>query len=350
MQQDQMDELDIRLVNVLQIAPRISWAEAGTVLDLSPSAVAERWRRLRDSGLTWISVYPSDMGHQHITATVDVDCRLAQRKAVAQQLCLDPRVVSLDECARGRDLLLTVMVPDLPTLSRFVLDELTAIPGITDTRTSVATAVHRTGSDWRLDALDADQRRRAEAIASGLPSPQREPAPLPPDVWPLIDALTPDGRRSIADLARATGRTPATVRRQLLQLLASNALTFRCDFEHAAAGWPISFTWFARVPPVELPRTLEVLTGLPQLRMCLSTTGQANLVFSVFSRSVAGLARFEQILGQKVPRLELIESMLHLRSLKRMGWLLDDKGRRTETLIVPNALQRTVASPEDPGD
>jgi len=332
-----MNEIDIQLVNVLQIAPRISWAAAGAILDLSPNAVAGRWQRLRTQGLAWISVYPSEVDVQHITATIDVDCQLSHRKTVARQLCLDPRVVSLDECARGRDLLLTVMVPDLQSLSDFVLDDLSVTPGITDTRTSVVTAVHRNGSDWRLDALNPEQQRQAEASSA---TPDRAlPERPPPDAWALVDALTPDGRCSIADLARTTGRTPATVRRQLMQLLASQMLTFRCDFEHGATGWPITFTWFARVPPVDLTRTVETLTALPQLRMCLSTTGQANLVFSVFSRSVHGLFRFEQLLGQKVPRLELIESMLHLRSLKRMGWLLDDHGRRTDTLVGPNALQ-----------
>lgn len=37
----------------------------------------------------------------------------------------------------------------------------------------------------------------------------------------LLEALTYDGRRSAADLARITGRKPATVRRQVARLVAS---------------------------------------------------------------------------------------------------------------------------------
>ena len=40
------EELDRRLVNVLQIDPRASWAKVGKVLGVSPTTVAHRWQRL----------------------------------------------------------------------------------------------------------------------------------------------------------------------------------------------------------------------------------------------------------------------------------------------------------------
>ena len=53
------EELDRRLVNVLQIDPRASWAKVGKVLGVSPTTVAHRWQRLVDDGIAWITACPN---------------------------------------------------------------------------------------------------------------------------------------------------------------------------------------------------------------------------------------------------------------------------------------------------
>lgn len=100
---------------------------------------------------------------------------------------------------------------------------------------------------------------------------------------------------------------------------------------------------FVRVPPSDLARTVTLLSTLTQLRLMLGVMGEVNLVFSVFSvfgRSVAGVAAFEETLGRRLPWLEHVESLLLLRSVKRMGWVLDEQGRRTDRLVVPAVLDR----------
>jgi DNA-binding Lrp family transcriptional regulator len=340
--QSTVDELDLQLLHLLQIAPRTSWVDAGTVLSVSPNALAARWARLTGEGLAWLSVYPNAVGAGHVTATIDVDCRPGQRVAVAETLCQDPRVVSLDECGRGRDLLLTVMVPDLTALSRMVLDDLSTIDGITGTRTSVVTGVHAEGVDWRLDALDPDQQRRIPAETAATPgttgtaaSTSPGPGGLPRDHWPLMEALSRDARLPIAELARLTDRTPATTRRQLAQLLASRALAIRCDLAPQVAGWPIVCSWLAKVRPAQRSTAIAQLRRLRQLRMCLTVTGPYNLVFTIYTRSFEALARFEDALGAAVPDLEAVETLIHLRTRKRMGWLTDPDGRATGTVVVP---------------
>lgn len=53
------EELDRRLVNVLQIDPRASWAKVGKILGVSPTTVAHRWQRLVDDGIAWITACPN---------------------------------------------------------------------------------------------------------------------------------------------------------------------------------------------------------------------------------------------------------------------------------------------------
>lgn len=333
MQQPALDEDDLELVHTLQIAPRISWAAAGRVLRRSPATLLSRWQRLRAEGLAWVTVHPGGDLREHTVAFVDVDCGPGERSAVAQRLCQDPRVVSVDETAAGRDLLLTVIVRGLDELTRLVLDDLTAMPGVLRQHTSVVTELHRQASRWRLDALNAAQRSVLEAEAQ----PAGGDGSMPREAWPLIEALTGDGRLSAVEVAERTGRNPATVRRQLNRLIASGTLAFRCEVAHGHAGWPVKCSWMARVPAAEQQRTVQALLTLPAVRLCASTTGGTNLTFSLSTRGMNDLPVFERQLGTKLPWIDLQESVPHLRTLKRMGWILTGDGRSTGHLVVPSA-------------
>ncbi|URM89202.1 Lrp/AsnC family transcriptional regulator [Streptomyces sp. MRC013] len=329
-----LDEQDLALINALQIAPRIGWAEAARVLGSTPATLAARWRRLREEGLAWVTAHPG-VSRDVVVAFVEVDCAAGARPAVLRALCRDPRAVTIEESARGRDLLLTVVTPDLPGLTTFVLDDLPRVEGVRRQRTYLAKEVHRQGGDWRLDALDRQQVALLR-LAARRPGPGTRVEP-PPDAWPLVNALTEDGRRTAAELARITGRNPATVRRQLARLLDSGFLSFRCEVAQVQSHWPISCTWLARVPAPEHERTVAALKTLPELRLCVSTTGETNMMFIVWTRSLADLLRLERLLGDRLPWLNLVDSAVSLRSAKRMGWLLDASGRSTGEVVVPGA-------------
>lgn len=332
-----LDELDLRLVNALQIAPRVSWSEAGRILEVGAQVLAARWERLRDSGAAWVAVHPGGTYRHQVTAVVEVDCRAGAQSAVVAALCADPRVVTVEESTQGYDLLLTVMTADMPHMSQFVINELGAMAGVAGRRTYLATAVHRDGSSWRLDALNRSQVRALENVArrSRIAS---APAP-PPNAWPIIQALSGDGRRSAADIAAHTGRNPATVRRQLPRLLASGMLSIRCEVAQNAARRPISCTWRARLRPADQMRTVATLHTLPNLRLCMSTTGEANLLITAWTVDLARILEIEQDLGAKMPWLELRDSGINLRTAKRVGWLLDHNGCATGEVITPVALR-----------
>jgi DNA-binding Lrp family transcriptional regulator len=154
-----------------------------------------------------------------------------------------------------------------------------------------------------------------------------------------VEGLAHDGRATAAELARTSGRNPATVRRQLTRLLDSGMLQFRCEVAQLASQWPILCGWHARVPIAEHERTAEALSTLPELRLCLSTTGATNLYFSVWARSLPDLLRIERLLGERLPWLELAESTVTLRTLKRMGWMLGPDGRCTGDVVPCEPLR-----------
>lgn len=336
-------EEDLALLHSLQIAPRATWTDLAPVLGSTPTALAARWQRLRAGGLAWVMAYPDARGDALVTSLVEIDVAPGHRATVARLLCRDARVISVEESARGRDLLLTVLTPDLPSLTRFVLDDMAAIEGIERQRTHLATAVHTDGTSWRLDALDKDQKAACEAIAATM-GPQPGVTP-PKDVEDLIDALARDGRASAAELARQTGRSPATVRRQLGRMIGSGMLRFRCEVAQLTSQWPISCTWVARIPPAEQERTVAALGTLPELRLCISTTGDTNLMFTVWVRSLQHLMRLEQLLGERLPWLGIVDNAVTLRTPKRVGWLLDERGLTTGEVVPSSALVAPLAQP-----
>ncbi|SNR91905.1 Lrp/AsnC family transcriptional regulator [Blastococcus mobilis] len=330
--QEVLDEQDLALIHALQVAPRISWAQAGHVLGASPAALADRWARLRGSGLAWVTAHVNASRTDLIVAFVEVDCLPEARPDVVRHLCQDPRAVTVEEAARGRDLQVTVMVRDLRALTRFVLDDLPRVHGVRQTRSRLATGLQFEASRWRLDVLEPAQVRSLGAIAGRH---SEEPGTTPPrDPWPLIEALAVDGRLTASELARRTGRNAATVRRQLPRLLASGLLTFRCDVSQLHVRRPVSCNWLARVPVEEQARTIQAVATLPELRLCVSTTGETNVMLTAWTRSLTDLLALERLMGERLPWLALMDSSVTLRVAKRMGWLLDDEGRCTGEVVV----------------
>lgn len=325
------DELDLQLLHGLQIAPRVPWAQAARILDTTPVTLMNRWERLRAEGLAWIVAHPSGQGDV-LTAFVDIDLAPGRHAQAVAALVRDPRVLSVEQSARGRDLMITVMARDLASLSRFLLDDLPAVPGVQRQRTSLALQIHRQGRDWRLQSLDQAQRDGFESARRQSTAPA---GPLPRDPQPIVDLLAADGRAGAAEIARSAGRNPATVRRHLARVVGSGLLSFRCEIAQDPTLWGMHCTWLARVPEESKERTVAALATLPELRLCVSTSGETNLLVSVWARSPSDLMRLERLVGERMPWFSLVESVVMLRTPKRFGWLVDDRGRATGEVIPP---------------
>ena len=249
----------------------MSWTAAANILKTNAQSLAQRWARLRTTGIAWVTAGPGVVHGEPTTALIEVDCVPGGRPWAIQALCTDPRVVTVEESTQGRDLMLTVMTGDMAEMTFFLTDELIKVPGIATVRTYLGTAMYRDGSSWRLQALSPVQVAAFEAEARA--TKYSDDVQPPKQAWPLIEALAADGRRTAAELAQVTGRNPATVRRQLPRLLRSGLLSFRCEVAQSVSGWPISCTWRCRVQPAHLDQTVDALATLPNVRLCMSTTG-----------------------------------------------------------------------------
>lgn len=329
-----IDEYDLALVHALQIAPRAPWSAIGAVLGMSAVTTARRWERLAAAGLAWVMGQPGPTLWRHqCLAWVEVECESGALRHVADALVEEAQCSSIEVLAGGRDLYVTVMTEDLRALATFVTTRVDRLPGVRGTRTHIATQTFAEGSQWRLDALSAEQRTRLAAHAVAHVDGAESAVSSEVDRM-LVRSLGEDGRRSATDLAASANCSAATARRRTAQLLRSRSVLLRCEVADQLVGWPVTATCWATVRPDGLQSAARVLVTLPELRLCAAVTGPANLVITVRLRAIEDLQQLEVLLARTLPQLTFIDRAVTLAYVKRVGAVLDDNGRRVGTVPV----------------
>ncbi|MEU1202764.1 Lrp/AsnC family transcriptional regulator [Streptomyces sp. NPDC005813] len=339
-----LDELDLRLVTVLQGSPRADWQQIGAALGVDPSTAARRWARLSAAGHAWFSCYPVSIeGMPLIVAFVEVDCVPGRLYEVAAELARDPHVFTVEHVTGGRDLILTCVFGSLAEVARYTGMRIGALPGVAAGRTQIATALHTEGSRWRLDRPAGAARRGTVRVAAG-PEPGRSAVRREDQV--LVQALADDARQGVAELSRRTGLSATTVRRRLRRLEASRALVFRCEVARGLSGWPVSVSLWCAAPPGETARITAHVSAMREIRLCASLSGPHNLLFAAWLRSLDDIHAFESRLVAGFPELTVADRAVTLWPVKLAGHVLDPSGRRLGSVPLGPWDQTTVATAE----
>jgi DNA-binding Lrp family transcriptional regulator len=315
---------DLELINALQIAPRAPWSVLGSVLRRNPSALAARWQRLKEAGVAWVIAYPKNVGGRGATALIALTSVPGRRQELLDWLLPLPLVASIEDSGGTHDLNLTVLTLDYTQLATEVLAPLRASQLIAHLNTSLVTAERATGGVWRLDALTSAQERELTRM---IPAPSHRRKEDPAGLPALLEALGEDGRADVNHLAEVMGVHPSTAGRRLRQAVDEEAITFRCDMAQYDSGYPVMCQWFARVPPEDHDRVHAFLRRYRTLRLLLSVTGEANLVFTIWLRHPGEILQLELDLLAAVPTVRLLRTDSGLAMYKRMGRLLSPNSR-----------------------
>jgi DNA-binding Lrp family transcriptional regulator len=321
-----LDEDDLALVEALQRSPRAPWTSVAEVVGTNAVTASRRWERLRTTGAAWVTGAPGPGSHHaQLLAYVEVTCLPSAKTRVAQQLAGDPHALSVDITAGGRDLLVTVAAVDLVTLGRYLLERLDRVPGVTGTRARIATRLYAEGSTWRLGVLPPSG-------AVGSPLPVTRPALLDDVDRELMSALGIDGRASYAALAQVADISQPTARRRVDRLISSGAVLLRTDVAAPLAGLPVMVVLSADAPAARLDDAAVRLGRLRQVRLCATLAGTPSLLVIAWLATLEDVHRFEQDLVRRVPEVDVVDRLVVLRAVKRMGHLLDVEGRATGTV------------------
>ena len=340
-----LDELDLALLHALQVDPRAAWAQVGDTVGVDAATAARRWSRLAAQGVAWLTVDPgTPRPGRMVVAFVEVACAADQIMPTATQLAHDPRVASVEHVTGGRDLLLTVFTASMAGLADFLSRGMAAVPGVRTTRSQLATRMATEGSKWRLRALDPAQRSRIGRGEVG--GPAADPLLPDPELRRLLGLLTEDPRIPISDLAARLGVSRPTARRRLGAALATRQIVLRCDISRAAVGALVPVNLWTSVAPAEHAAAAQALARMPETRLAAGITGgPSNLLLALWLPSLDDLPRLEIVLAERLPRLQIVDRAIVVRSIKRIGRHLDGDGFGTGSACLDPWASEPPAQP-----
>jgi DNA-binding Lrp family transcriptional regulator len=329
----QFDETDLLLVNALQIAPRASWAQLHAALGIDPATLSARWQRLSQEGVAWTTCYPDPAYWNAVFAYVEVDCVPGYRDSVMAELAKDAETISI-ECTTGRrDLFLSVTMLDIESIDSYVADRVSAVPGVSSTRTHHVRRYYRQGADWRVHALTSAQQRR---VAEAVPAVEAGPFPrYTPLERRLISALGQDARRSVSSLADELGVSVSAVSRRIARLMTTGRVSLRCDIAHNHSPWNVIAVLWISAPQDQLQRIAEAMVKFPQVRQCCSLASEANFMIQPWMHSLGELDTIEEVLVTKFPSVRVLDRWVVSRTPKRLGHVIGQDGRRSGFVPVP---------------
>ena len=138
-----LDEIDRRILTVLQENARISNVDLADTVGVSPSPCWRRVRDLEQSGVIARYVTLIDPGEVGLPVSVFIQVSLEKQveptlEAFESAVLARPEVMECYLMTGDADYLLRVVVADLAAYERFLIDHLTRVPGVASIKSSFA--------------------------------------------------------------------------------------------------------------------------------------------------------------------------------------------------------------------
>ncbi|WP_424466102.1 AsnC family transcriptional regulator [Pseudoclavibacter helvolus] len=317
-----LSESDLALIDVMQEDPRAPWAQIGQAIGVSAPTARRRWGRLLDGDAAWVTTH-AGWNSGVVTAIVAVQCRPGTVENVIEAFVRHPRVVTIAEITGDHDLMLTVLVPDVHELRRFLRVGLTSHADVVRLRTMLVTRMFLDGSHWRSGFGVASRHVQSR---EGSTSPA---APLTPALATAISILERNGRAPSSELAEALGVSEAYARRFVRRAVRSGQIVQRIDVQLEQPRWPYSLVLWMVVPAGRLYAAAARISGRQSVRACAALAGgSANLYAIVWLSSLAEAPEVEMQIVQDSD-VRVVERSIMLHYSKRMGHVFDAEQRRT---------------------
>lgn len=167
-----LDEIDRRILDVLQEDARLSRAEIGQAVGLSAAAVHERIKKLERLGVIKRYTAILDPERAQCDLLVFVEVFIEHPRHEERFLSEVALMAEVQECHRvtgAATCLLKVRVADRHSLQRLILDRINALPGVRGTETVVV-----------LSTTKETPHIHLPPALSGVPVEAGSESPLPP--------------------------------------------------------------------------------------------------------------------------------------------------------------------------
>lgn len=171
-----IDDIDRQILNILQQNARTSNAEIARQVEMAPSAVLERIRRLESRGVIQgyeTRINPEALGLGLVAFIFVASSDMSEEMRTAEQLANIPEVQEVHHIAGEDCFVLKVRVPDAKSLGRLLRQRIGALPTVRSTRTTVVLETVRESSLFPLatapEAVAAEIADVADLVIDGVP-------------------------------------------------------------------------------------------------------------------------------------------------------------------------------------
>lgn len=158
-----INTIDIKILNIIQNDARISNAEIARQVDLAPSAVLERVRKLEERGV--IRGYATDIDASEVGfgLTAFVFVRTNEWGSPTDKLLANiPEVLEVHDVAGEESYLLKVRAKNTEELALLLREKIRAVPNVLLTRTTVVLQTIKETTALPLENLGAEASEAAK--------------------------------------------------------------------------------------------------------------------------------------------------------------------------------------------
>jgi len=152
-----IDEIDRQILNLLQENARTSNAEIARQIDMAPSAVLERIRRLEAKGVIQgyeARINPEALGLGLLAFVFVRSNDMSDETKTAAALAAFPEVQEVHHIAGEDCFVLKVRVQDAKSLGRLLRERISAIATVRSTRTTVVLETMRESGRLPLEVVE----------------------------------------------------------------------------------------------------------------------------------------------------------------------------------------------------
>ena len=284
MESPKFDALDRRLIQALQLDPRMPFSRIAEVLGVSDQTIARRYTRLRTEGYVRVlaSIDPSLMGE--VMWKLRVQCKPDGAEKLGQTLALRDDTSWVSLCSGGTEISCSTWAPaGMMQEPSLLLARLPRTPSVVSMSAHCIMHTFFGGSrglTLKSGALTPEEVAALEPerpIAPDAGAGEREPILLGDGDRRMLAVLGRDARAELAELASATGWSQSTVRRRLAQLRASGVVFLDVEYDYRIYNLMTPVLLWASVAPAELESAGLALASHPEVAYACATTGMTNL-------------------------------------------------------------------------
>ena len=330
MDSDELDDLDRKLLQALQLDGRAPFSRIAAALGVSDQTIARRYKRLRTSGNLRVLGMADEARIGRDMWLVRLHCAPAGAELLAEALSRRADTSYVAMISGGTEVTCAIRPRSDRERNELLLDRLQHTPRVDAISAHCVLHSFYGGPDGGLNKISALTAEEEGALRLPDPEPAEDPLAVTAVDEVLLSELKRDGRAAMGELQAASGLSEDAVRRRLAHLRGSGVLYFDVQYTLALLGQNVTAMLWLSVSPAALTAIGNALSAHDEITYATAITGQANIFAVPVCRDTRQLYRY---LSEKIGSLDgvrAVETTLVLRHVKQLAL---EPGRRPQATV-----------------